>query len=71
MIFLTRRHKLHKVTAADRAVDNLVICYDASERIEHRVKYESLKRSLRIALGSRYAGNDRLKNLRHTKACLA
>ena len=56
MIFFTRRHKLHKVTAANRAVDNLVICCDASERIEHRVKYGEPETEPRIALGSRYAG---------------
>ena len=40
--------ELYLVTLADGAVLNLEICYDSAERVEYRVKNESLKRSIRI-----------------------
>ena len=44
-----------KPVLADRAILNLEICDNTSERIEYRVEDQSLERCIRISLWRRYA----------------
>ena len=58
-------HELHFVTRPDGTVYHLEIGYDAPERIEHGIEYESLERSLRITLRSGDAVDDGIQDRRH------
>ena len=71
IILLAGGDKLHEVIFTYRAVDNLEICDNASERIEYRVENQSLKRLCGITFRSRDSLDDGLKNFRHTDAGLA
>ncbi len=63
MILFTRRYEFDEIIFTDGSVHDLIISYDTSERIENRVKYQSLKRSLRISLWSRNPLHNSFKNL--------
>ena len=71
IILLACSDKLHEVILAYRAVLDLKISYNATERIEHRVEYQGLERCLRVSHRSRYAVNYGFEYLRNTYACLA
>ncbi len=71
VILLAGRDKLHEIILTYGAVFNLEIRDDASERIEHRVKYQSLQRSLRVTHRRGDSLNDSLQYLGHTDTCLA
>ena len=70
IIFLACAYELNLVAWLDRAVDNLEICNDTSERVEYRVKDKRLKRSLRVSLRSRHSLNDSIQDFLHTLSSL-
>ena len=71
LIFLSCADEFYFVAWLDGSVENLEICNDASERVEYRVKDESLERSVRISCRSWNALDDGVKNLRHSLSCLS
>ena len=70
-IFLSSAYKLDLVARLYRSVDNLEICDDSSERVEYRVKYKGLQRSIRISLRSWNPLHDSVKNFLYALSCLS
>ena len=66
IIFFSCADELNLISRLDRAVDNLEICNDSSERIEHRVKDKGLERRIRITLRCWHSLYDCIKNLLDT-----
>ena len=62
VILLLGVDKLHEIPLGDRAIQNLEINDDAPERVEHRVKDQGLQRRIGVALRSRDAVNDCIKD---------
>ena len=68
VVFTAGVHEFHEVAFMDCTVNHLEIHDNATEWIEYRVEDKRLKRSLRVALRSRYALHDGLQNLRDSLA---
>ena len=51
MILLACGHEFHEITLRYGAVENLEVCYDSAEGVEHGVEYQRLQRGCGVALG--------------------
>ena len=70
-IFLACADELDLVARLDRSVHHLEICDDSAERIEHRVKDQSLERRVRIPFRSRHPLHDSVKHFLYALSCLS
>ena len=66
IIFFPRIEELHLISFADRAVFNLEIRYNSTERVEYRVENQSLQRRLFISFGMRNTFNHSGQYLFHS-----
>ena len=66
IILFSRIEKLHLVALANRAVFNLEISYNSTERVEYRVENQSLQRRLFIPFGMRNTFNHSSQYLFHS-----
>ena len=71
VIFHSRVKELHLVALVQCAVLNLEISDDAPERVEHRIKNQSLQRSVGVSLRAWYALNHGIEYLGHPLTCLS
>ena len=69
-ILLSCADELDLISNLDGSVHNLEVCDDSSERVEHRVEDEGLKRSIWISHRSRNSLYDSIENLFHSLTCL-
>ena len=70
VILLAGVHKPHTVARAHRAVHYLKVCNYSAERVEHRVKHQTLQRCVRVTFRRRNTLHNSVQNLRHALACL-
>ena len=71
MVFLARGDELHEIVGAYPAVDNLEVCDDAAEGIEHGVENQGLKRRFGVTLGRGNTLHDGAQDLVDAHAGLA